>query len=170
MTSEAPKFLVDEMLQRLGRWLRAAGYDTRIAHDASPDYYLLRQAIEEDRQLITRDRKILEHRRAANHVILLECSSLEECVQVLSRQFPINWEYKPFSRCLVCNTPLHQATPDQKRKAPASVHERALPARYCPTCQQVFWTGSHVKRMHRQLARWQQSREQNKTNDEVELS
>ncbi|MEJ2361895.1 MAG: Mut7-C RNAse domain-containing protein [Gammaproteobacteria bacterium] len=157
MTRDTPRFLVDEMLQRLGRWLRAAGYDTRIAQDAHPDYYLLRQAIAEGRLLITCDRKILEHRRAAKHVILLECSSLEECVQALSRQLPINWQYRPFTRCLVCNTPLHQATPSQEREAPASVHERQLPARYCPTCQQVFWTGSHVKRMQRQLAHWQQS-------------
>jgi len=154
MTSEAPKFLVDEMLQRLGRWLRAAGYDTVIAINASPDYYLLRQAINENRLLLTRDRKLMEHRRAPGNVILLTCNSLEECVQALTQQLHIDWQHKPFSRCLVCNTPLLDATPDQIRHAPASVHERDLPALYCPRCNQVFWEGSHVKRMRHQLVSW----------------
>jgi len=157
MTSEAPTFLVDEMLQRLGRWLRAAGYDTVIAVDAAPDYYLLRQAIDEGRLLLTRDRKLLEHRRATGHVILLTCNALEECVEELTQQLHIDWQYKPFTRCLVCNSPLLDATPEQVQHAPASVHERELPARYCPKCNQVYWEGSHVKRMRHQLGNWHQT-------------
>jgi len=156
MTGEAPKFLVDEMLQRLGRWLRAAGYDTVIATDASPDYYLLRQAIDENRLLLTCDRKFMEHRRAAGHVFLLTDCLLEETVQTLTQQLQINWQYRPFSRCLVCNTLLLDASEEQIAQAPASVHERHLPALYCPQCRQVFWEGSHVRRMRHQLDVWQQ--------------
>ena len=155
MTDQTPTFLVDEMLQRLGRWLRAAGYDTRIATQATADYYLLRLAIGEGRLLLTCDRKLLEHRRSPGHVILLSCGSLEQSIQNLTLQLPINWQYKPFSRCLVCNTPLQAASPSQTQNAPASVRERALPAQYCPHCQRVFWEGSHVKRMRHQLNTWQ---------------
>jgi uncharacterized protein with PIN domain len=154
MTGDVPKFLVDEMLQRLGRWLRAAGYDTVIAVNATPDYYLLRQAIDEGRVLITCDRKLMEHRRAAGNVILLNCSSFENCVQELTRQIHLNWQFKPFSRCLVCNSPLLDATPAQLQHAPASVQHRHLPALYCPKCNQVYWEGSHVKRMRHQLGTW----------------
>lgn len=157
MTRDAPKFLVDEMLQRLGRWLRAAGYDTCIAVDASPDYYLLRQAIDENRILLTCDQKILEHRRAPDHTILLQNNSLEDNIATLTRQLQIDWQFRPFSRCLVCNTPLSDATAEQQQAAPDSVAERKLPARYCPTCQQVFWAGSHVKRMQQQLVDWKKS-------------
>ena len=155
MTSATPKFLVDEMLQRLGRWLRAAGYDTVIALNATPDYYLLRQAIDEGRLLLTCDRKLMEHRRAADTVILLRCSSLNDCMHELSKQVEIDWQHAPFSRCLVCNTPLSNATPTQMQSAPASVNERELRALYCPQCHQVFWEGSHVNRMRDQLATWQ---------------
>ena len=154
MSSDAPKFLVDEMLQRLGRWLRAAGYDTIIARDASPDYYLLRQAIDEDRLLLTCDRKLMEHRRASGNVILLMCGSLDECVQVLTQQLQLDWQHAPFSRCLVCNTPLLDATPKQMQTTPHRVRERETHALYCPQCNQVFWEGSHVKRMRHQLATW----------------
>jgi len=155
MTSDTPKFLVDEMLQRLGRWLRAAGYDTIIAINATPDYYLLRQAIAEGRLLLTCDRKLMEHRRAPGHVILLSCGSLEESVQELTQQLHIEWQHKPFTRCLLCNSLLRDATPEQLQSTPASIHDRELPAFYCPKCNQVFWEGSHVKRMRQQLGTWQ---------------
>ena len=155
MSRDTTKFLVDEMLQRLGRWLRAAGYDTIIAINATPDYYLLRQAIAEGRLLLTCDRKLMEHRRAPGHVILLSCGSLEESVQELTQQLHIEWQHKPFTRCLLCNSLLRDATPEQLQSTPASIHDRELPAFYCPKCNQVFWEGSHVKRMRQQLGTWQ---------------
>ncbi|MGD8577610.1 MAG: DUF5615 family PIN-like protein, partial [Thiohalophilus sp.] len=86
------KFLCDEMLQRLGNWLRAAGYDTLIETDGRQDYELLQEAIATRRKLITRDRKLLEHRRAPGHVIYLEGNNLEECAASLSAKLPIDWQ------------------------------------------------------------------------------
>ena len=62
MDGRAPALLCDRMLIRLGRWLRAAGYDTEIAADAIADRLLLDHAIREGRLLLTRDRKLAEHR------------------------------------------------------------------------------------------------------------
>lgn len=150
------KFFCDENLQRLGSWLRAAGYDTRIESDGRDDYQLLQQAIAERRKLITRDRKLLEFRRAPGHVILLEANNLEECAESLSRQLPINWLYRPFTRCLVCNTRLRKADPAQQQKLPADVRKREGTL-YCPTCNKVYWDGSHVRRMRHRLQQWQQA-------------
>lgn len=155
MASEEPRFLVDEMLQRLGRWLRAAGYDTRIATHAEADYYLLRQAIDEGRLLLTRDRKLLEHRRAPGTVILLSADTLEACAEELSTLLDINWQHDPFSRCLVCNSLLQDATPQQCENIPPKARQHVEAAYYCPHCNQVYWEGSHVKRMRRQLHHWQ---------------
>lgn len=152
---EEPKFLVDEMLQRLGRWLRAAGYDTVIATDAEPDYYLLRQAINEGRILITRDRELSLHRSAKDNVILLECDSLEDCAKALSDQISIDWHHQPFTRCMVCNTPMSSATNEQIQSAPKDIRDSDDAIYYCPQCRQVFWDGSHVKRMQRHLDDWQ---------------
>src|SRR5438128_10712908 len=46
----------DEMLARLGRWLRAAGYDTAIAAGGLPDAALIARCAAEARILVTRDR------------------------------------------------------------------------------------------------------------------
>ena len=148
------KFLCDEMLQRLGNWLRAAGYDTLIESDGRSDYELLRHAIDEHRYLITRDQKLMEHRRAPGNVILLSCDNLEECVQSLSEQLAIDWHYHPFMRCTVCNTPLSIASAKQIETIPENSRKVTSEAFYCPTCDQVYWEGSHVKRMRTQLAQW----------------
>jgi len=143
------------MLQRLGRCLRAAGYDTLIATDAETDYYLLRKAIDEGRLLITCDRKLTEHRRAKDNVILLQCSTLEECAAKLCARIHIDWLHKPFTRCLLCNSLLSQATPDQLQSAPENIKASSEAVYYCPECRQVFWDGSHVRRMQDHLGAWQ---------------
>lgn len=142
------------MLQRLGSWLRAAGYDTLIAKDAEPDYKLLRQAIDEGRLLITRDRELAQHRRATGTVILIECDNLGQCIASLSGKVSIDWLMKPFTRCMNCNTALVDATPAQIRSLPLQNKAHINAAFYCPNCRQVFWDGSHVKRMRRHLTDW----------------
>lgn len=149
-----PKFLCDEMLQRLGSWLRAAGYDTVIAKNAEADYQLLRQAIDESRFLITRDKELTEHRRATGTVIYIECDTLEQCAAALSANIEINWLLEPFSRCMNCNTVLIDATPQQVRSLSLQPKEHINAAFYCPQCKQVFWDGSHVRRMRRHLTDW----------------
>ena len=49
------KLFCDEMLIKLGRWLRVAGYDTRIARQGMSDRQIMQLAREENRCLITRD-------------------------------------------------------------------------------------------------------------------
>ncbi|HKK05321.1 MAG TPA: DUF5615 family PIN-like protein [Gammaproteobacteria bacterium] len=148
------KFLCDEMLQRLGRWLRAAGYDTVIETQGESDRRLLQRALEEGRWLLTRDRKLLEHRGADDAVILLQSDGVEACVAELTRRMAIDWQYRPFTRCLRCNTPLVEARPEQMQQMPARVRERFDTARYCPHCRQLYWEGSHVRRMRERLRDW----------------
>ena len=143
------------MLQRLGSWLRAAGYDTQIEQDGRSDYEILQQAIAEQRYLITRDRKLLEHRRAPGTVILLECNDLETCAEALTQQLSVNWLYQPFVRCMVCNTPLRPAEGDEVNSLPDKIQSQLDTPLYCPSCQKVYWDGGHVKRMRQRLEKWQ---------------
>src|SRR5512143_620805 len=101
-----PRFLCDEMLQRLGRWLRAAGYDTAIAAAGQDDRELVQQANNENRLLLTRDRHMAQFRNGRGLVMLLEPNSLTSEVADISERFAIDWLLRPFSRCLECNTPL----------------------------------------------------------------
>ncbi len=154
MTDATPKFLVDEMLQRLGRWLRAAGYDTAMATDSESDYYLLRRAIDENRLLITRDTRLANYRSAKDHVIVLSSDTLDANVEELANHLDIDWTYKPFTRCMVCNSLLTDASAQQRRDMPERARENTDTAYYCPQCNQVYWEGSHVKRMRNHLEDW----------------
>jgi len=157
MTIQEPKFLVDSSLLRLGRWLRTAGYDTDfidetlrtdIAHNDGPvaaDYYLLRQALDGGRFLLTSSPEIAEMRRANGTVLLIENDNLEDSVEELGAYLNINWHFKPFSRCTVCNAELN-----------LSPVEDSEDNAYCPGCKQVFWDASHTDRMRSQLDSWYQ--------------
>ena len=66
-----PCFLCDEMLGRLARYLRAAGYDTMLATGGTADRDLLHLAAAEARYFLTLDRAIPQHKASAGIVFLL---------------------------------------------------------------------------------------------------
>ncbi len=154
MGGRGPALLCDHMLIRLGRWLRAAGYDTEIAGDAIADRLLLDHAIREGRLLITRDRKLAEHRGAWRRVIVLDGNSMRECAREVSERLTIDWLYDPFSRCILCNTLLIPASPDRQLQVPKISAATEGEIHWCPGCDKVYWPGGHVRRMHGRLARW----------------
>jgi N-ethylmaleimide reductase len=153
----AVRFLCDEMLKRLGHWLRAAGYDVLMLPDGTRDRLIIERAREEGRVLLTRDRKMVEH-KTAGKVLLLDCRDLEDCVEALGRCLAIDWLHRPFSRCLACNTPLILAPPERSQELPPGSRAAADRVLLCPHCQQLFWHGSHVVRMRERLAGWQRQR------------
>lgn len=128
------KFICDQMLARLGRWLRAAGYDTVIIGQSMPDKEILALAIAEDRMLLTRDRYF----EGKHNAIYLLGNSVEECAAQLSRELKMDWLAAPFTRCLECNTSL--------------ISEEM--GTFCPKCQKHYWEGSHTRRMLTTLTHW----------------
>lgn len=146
-----PRFLCDEMLQRLGRWLRAAGYDTAIALAGVEDRDLVQQANDEARLLLTHDRHMAKFRNGQGRIVLLEQNTLNDEVAELSDRFVINWQLRPFSRCLVCNTPLVPATACQREQLPEGALKVSDEVRYCPHCDKLYWDGSHTRRMRHTL-------------------
>ena len=101
--------------------------------------------------------QVLEQRPYA--LVLLDCQGLDDCAAALGRQLPIDWLYRPFSRCMLCNTSLRDASRAQRHRVPAAARRQASIVRYCPTCDQLFWNGSHVDRMRERLQRWNRAAE-----------
>lgn len=153
----APRFLCDAMLARLARYLRAAGLDTTLAIESATDAQILREAIDQSRWLLTADRKITEHKAAKDHVIQLPFGSLDLQAAVLSGQFDIDWLSHSFTRCLMDNTLLQQATSEHALQVPDNVRQTGDELLVCPNCGRVYWRGSHYKRMRRKLAEWQEA-------------
>lgn len=146
------KFLLDNTLQRLGRWLRTAGYDTEFMDPPSRskagndhrdgDYYQLRRAVDEGRYLLTTNHSLYDLRQARGTVICLHHIDLEGCVQELSSYLNIDWHFRPLSRCIGCNSAL-------QTHHRHSTEEQA----YCHQCKQVSWS-EQAERIQRQLQNW----------------
>lgn len=152
------KFLCDQMLASLGKWLRAAGYDTEIITDQTTDRIILDMALKENRLLLTRDRHFLTLKPENSNVIFLKGNSIKTCITELNEKLTINWLLHPFSRCLVCNSLLSEPNEELINKlVPADVRMTSNAFRYCTQCKKIYWEGSHTQRMFKQLQKWQHS-------------
>lgn len=143
---EEIKFFADVMVARLVKWLRAIGFDTAW-EDAISDAELMRRAIEENRFILTLDKKLTAHWRVDN-VLLLESEDLFEQFRQTTKHFKIKNPKELFTRCLVCNAPLRKIKAAEiTEDLPPSVRENKSAFQFCPNCNKVFWEGSHTRRM-----------------------
>jgi uncharacterized protein with PIN domain len=149
------RLLCDEMLRRLGRSLRAAGHDTGVSEGGEPDRVLIDRARTEDRLLVTRDRRLAAEARTADiPVVLLTDDRTGDQALALGREAGVDWLAAPFTRCVVDNTPLVDAAPEDL-PIPEAARRLPGPHRLCPACGRAYWPGSHVRRMMEKLTAWQ---------------
>jgi len=146
------RFLCDEMLGRLARYLRAAGYDTTQAAGGAADGALLAQARREGRRFVTCDSRIVLHRAAEGVAVVLPLGTLDEVAHALSAATAVDWLHRPFTRCLVDNAVLHAIADAERETLP--LHVAADTARRCPRCGRTYWAGSHHRRMRQRLEAW----------------
>jgi uncharacterized protein with PIN domain len=153
--SALPRFLCDEMLGHLCRYLRAAGYDTLLANNATSDAELLRQCHAQGRYFLTQDTLIREHKASNGVALILPHAHLDELAALVGTHYRLDWTARAFSRCLVDNTPLTEADDAATARAPLDVQRPDEQLRHCPLCGRVYWRGSHYRRMKARLAGWQ---------------
>jgi uncharacterized protein with PIN domain len=141
-----PRFILDQHLGRLAVYLRMLGFDTLYRNDYADDE-LAEVASQEERILVTRDRRLLMRRTVQRGCCLHSLDSRCQLAEVVQRYRLANIT-SSFKRCLRCNTPL-QPTPKEAilhRLEPLTrlyYHEFAI----CPSCDQVYWKGSHYEHM-----------------------
>jgi len=145
------RFLCDEMLVRLARLLRAAGHDAALAPAQAPDAILVGQAEAEGRLLLTRDRDLA--RLAGERGVLVHAETIDAQAEELSQAVPVDWSLAPFTRCVMDNAELREASPEEAARMPEAAQARGGPFRACPACGRLYWPGSHVKRMAARLER-----------------
>lgn len=144
--TEEIKFFADVNIARLVRWLRAIGIDT-VWEDAISDKDLIKRAIEENRFVLTLDKNLPEEWRVDNVLLLRSENPLEQFREVAA-YFRIKKPKELFTRCLVCNTFLRNASGAEiNAGAPPRVREDEQIFRYCSNCSKLYWQGSHTRRM-----------------------
>ena len=144
----------DEMLARLGRWLRAAGHDTAIAEGGLSDAALIARCAAEARILVTRDRHLAASAQGKVAVVRLAEGDITKQAQALRVAVGVDWQFAPFTRCLVDNTLLDPAPPAMAAQVPPSSRAAGGPLQICPECKRLYWPGGHVRRMLARLELW----------------
>ncbi|MEW6402394.1 MAG: Mut7-C RNAse domain-containing protein [Chloroflexota bacterium] len=143
-----PRFILDGHLGRLAAHLRMLGLDCLYRHDYN-DSELAKVSAEEDRILLTRDRRLLMQKIVTRGRLLRSLDPDEQLREVIRRYQLVQW-IKPFRRCLRCNHPLEAVEKE-------AVLERLEPLtrlyfddfRICPACGQIYWKGSHYEKMQK---------------------
>lgn len=150
-----PRFLCDGMLGNLCRYLRAAGYDTLLENSGFPDRDLLHLCQKEGRHFVSQDRLVGAHKAAHGVALILPQGDLDQLAFILGSHFKLDWVSYAFTRCLIDNAPLHAADDAALQRVPQDARIADKPVRICPVCARVYWQGSHYKRMHARLTKWQ---------------
>lgn len=147
------KFLCDEMVGGLARWLRAAGYDTALPAPAESDRNLVERAAAQGRTILTRDGAMAERRLAAGRLFALDGDRVGDWAAQMTQALAIDWLAAPFSRCLLCNQPL-APHPLGTAALPERLRDLDGPVMRCACCDKTYWRGGHVRRMEHRLRRW----------------
>lgn len=141
------RFLTDQTLGKLTKWLRILGYDT-VSYDGPIDRTFLREGVRERRIVLTR-RRDMAKRSFTGRLIIIGADRIREQLQeLLELEVIVIQEKKFFSRCLICNDLLVAVSVESFRKdaLPLYVLQTQQQFTACEKCRRIYWGGSHRER------------------------
>jgi len=142
------RFVADVHLAQLTARLRLAGFDVK-AVSADEDVALLSER--EGRIALTRDRELLKRKIVRAGCWIRSSDPDDQFVEVLGR-FDLVPDVQPFTRCLRCNALLEPVSKaDVLERLPEGVIPLFEDFHACPSCDRVYWRGSHYDRLQRRL-------------------
>jgi uncharacterized protein with PIN domain len=142
------RFVADTHLGRLAAYLRIAGFDTVYRSDAV-DEELAKVSANEKRVLLTRDRGLLKRNIVTRGYCVRTTSPREQLAEVVQR-FDLSGSIAPFQRCVHCNELLEPARKEEiSDRLQPETRQYFEEFSLCPGCHQIYWKGSHYRRMQR---------------------
>ncbi|MCW8193412.1 twitching motility protein PilT [Proteobacteria bacterium 005FR1] len=141
-----PAFVLDVHLGKLTKILRLLGIDVIYRNDFH-DPELVDIAERDNRALLTRDRRLLFHRRVVHGRFVRNTDPLEQTREIISH-FSLEPLVAPFTRCMSCNGAV--VTVEKEEVLP---HIYPKTARYydeffrCRECEKIYWKGPHFKNL-----------------------
>jgi len=148
------KFIADNNVGKLARWLRVIGYDT-ILFKEKDDRSMIEIALREDRVILTKDNQIAKRRIAMDgklKVMLIKQDNPKAQLQGTVKALHLNWHFKPFSLCLECNQILISRSREEVQNlVPPHVFTTQEQFMECPLCHRIYWQGTHWQAMVKEL-------------------
>jgi len=149
---QALKFLCDEQLGKLARWLRISGQDAFFKNRLG-DNELIELAEKEARIVLTRDHKLVKliAKKGLAYYFLTENYPALQLRELVER-FQDKIRIRVFSRCVECNLALEPILKEEvKDLVPPFVYKHQDLFRRCPGCKKIFWAGTHKSQVELQL-------------------
>lgn len=147
------RFVADQMLGRLSKWLRILGFDT-LYLNPTLDSDLLALCKKDDRILLTRDTlllKVREVREGQVKSLLVDHDELGEQLKQVIQSFHL----KPHSYMVLCpedNTLLEMVDKQTARQfVPRFVFQTQMDFSRCPKCNRFYWQGTHWQRIQEKV-------------------
>ena len=143
--SEGRKYITDNSLAKLAKWLRLMGYDTTVfPREAGRE--LLRRADAENRIVLSRRQDLLE-RQFSGRLYLVKGNGVGSQLREVIADFSLTIEKKKmFQICLRCNEKLIPKAKEAVRDlVPPYVFENCDEYNGCPRCLSIYWAGTHQR-------------------------
>ena len=144
------RFAVDRMLGRLARMLRLMGYDTYYANDMTPAQ-LLAMGRSGERVILTRG-ETAQRFPHLDKVLSLKSEYPPQQLREVVERLGLDTRAGLWTRCTLCNAPIERA---EKAGVEALVEAKIFQLYEdfyrCTGCGHVYWHGSHVDRILRNL-------------------
>jgi uncharacterized protein with PIN domain len=142
------QFVLDIHLGRLASYLRLLGFDS-VYDNNRDDSELARLSHDEGRILVTRDTGLLKRKEVVYGYFVRETDPIQQSIEVV-RRFDLFHAVSPFRRCLRCNTVLIPISKDSIiERLELQTRQYYDEFRTCPSCDRVYWKGSHYDHMQR---------------------
>ena len=140
------RFMADEMLGKLAKWLRTIGYDT-VYYTGGGDSALVKRALAENRVILTKDSHLVRRKLARKSLFIKSEHPREQFKQVVE-ELKLDVQSKLFTRCLICNQELNLTEKEDIRdRVPSYTYLTQDKFYECPECERVYWPGTHKDNM-----------------------
>ncbi|MCR4417844.1 MAG: Mut7-C RNAse domain-containing protein [Ignavibacteria bacterium] len=145
-----PKFICDVNLGGLAKNLRKLGLNVFYSNSISDDE-IVKISIQSKIIVLTKDIGILKRKDVQYGYYVRNVYPQKQTIEVL-KVFSVGKYIEPFSRCLECGTKLKRISREKaKSKLPDHFFEKQMKFYHCPTCDKIYWQGSHFERMSSQI-------------------
>lgn len=144
------KFIADVMLGKLAKWLRILGYDTLYYHKVDEDQLL--RDIQDGRILLTRNNRWRKLVPSHQLFLIWENDPRKQIKEVIKNFNLCPDKDSILERCIVCNQILNNLPRTAvEGKVPEYIHNTSKSFLSCPSCNRIYWRGSHRDRMLKEI-------------------
>lgn len=142
------RFLCDQMLGTLAKWLRLFGFDTYYANSEIDDNKILEIAENEKRVLISRDKELIIRAKKKNvDFFEVKTTDLDQQLKLVLNNIDID-EKAILTRCSLCNSLVEEIDKeDVVDFVPEKVFKNNDKFWFCSNCVKYYWMGSHYDKI-----------------------